>query len=738
MKVTIHNIDVTKFVTAFDITRTNDLSAGMSAITANMTVINRIETALTLKRCYRVVVSLLPALPDLVLEIGGFTAQTDGTIVLVLTQLDQRYYQLRPIYSTKQLDAKQPPMSRGAIIADIFNDFGVPHSISGFGDLQYDLAGSNESDPISTASGLAVNTGYIMYVNTANTSVYVDSYNQWIVKPPVADGNVIKEIAATTPPSIDKVIIAGTNKKEIANKKKGEKIEEISRSIFGSIEERTVTTIEPNGDETSQTDCMLKLVRPDTHPTSSLMIIKSQSKKRTYSDSEGRITGYIKETKTNTAVIAPEATDNNLLIPAERVVYAADFIKSTNELTSTVESTYQVHVIGRQQLVKFKPSGLERIKPRTYTIKSPDAVEAPLTPAEENEQIISPLVLTKRVRTSYSKIGTNQWVERVTVTEREVISETKGTDGAKNESQEVKRLGGMKTTQDSSRIVTSMPTVQTLPNDEPEIEEKTSHLTFMGDLVPHICGVLRTERIDLAGTVSPVYLPQAGKLQAIPRLNNTVGINLIITANSLLLLLKPYAKLNTGKLILMPVDLSFNFDAYDEVEFAGTFLVLCKSTKAINRVIIPPPFIINTPTVKGAIQLPIYHNQVIGNDTITPELIELPKPTKSIATGNVQTPVINVPDSFEETETVWRLPSTGVIVAPIISSAYALPSNFMVNIQPSLQPSTLAEIEGDTLIITNYFTPEYYLYGYVDKPTIHDVIYASSASVLYTYQYMLS
>lgn len=611
LEVYINGFDVTNLVVGFSITRSNDLSGGLSTLQGSLTVITRVNE--DYKRCYEVVFATLL----MTFVINGFVKQTDGTTLINMVQLTEQYFARQPVYSKKQLsEGKGVGITRSALIADILSDFSVPYSISTFGDKQYDLVGDVDSDPISVAASIATPSGWLTYVEPNNSQVRFTSYNSFITKQAVATGNHIVETAGVTPPELDRVVIVGTTKTETSDRFKKQTIVEESKSVFGTVEERTTTTIDPNtGNEESETICMMKLLRPDTHPKDAQLVIKEQSTKTVYSDNKRRITGYIVDTFRNQAAISQETTDS-ILVKAERIEYSSDFEDETSEIIANTETTYQAHVIGRLQLVVFKPGGLENKK-----INPPKQLggdDGILDEEQENEQYISPLVLTKRVRTTYKKIGTNTWRERVTVSERQFVSKTKKTNGAKNETQEVRLLGGMKTTQNSSRMVDSVPLAQTLPTNENNTEDTSTSLTFYGDTVPSICGNKRTERIELAGVVSAGYLQSAGKLQAIPRLNNKVAYSLIVTLSTIKLIAIAFSKLATTTHNLMPVDITLEFKAGDGIQLAGTFITVSNATRDIPEFTVPPPIILGTgyplqipsfidatPEVGGAIAKPL-------------------------------------------------------------------------------------------------------------------------------------
>jgi hypothetical protein len=471
------------------------------------------------------------------------------------------------------------------------DDFGVPHSTPFFGDIQHDLVGDVDSDPISVAAGLAVASGWLTYINSNNNLVRFMSYDSFITKQAVATANHIVEVAGITQPTLDKLVIVGTTKNEVTDKYKKQTTVETSLSVNGNIEEQTTTTIDPEtGNEESETVCMMKLLRPDTHPRDAQLVNKEKSSKTVYSDRDKRITGYLVETYRNTAMISPETT-NSILIRAEQVEFSSNFNSNTSEIITNVETTYQVHIVGRLQLVVFKPSGLERKKVAPPKQLSND--DGSLTEEEENTQYITPLVLTKRVTTSYNKIGSNSWRERVTVSERQFVSKTTKTNGAKNETQEVRVLGGMKTTQSSSRIVNSVPTAQTIPNAESEFEDEVTSITLFGDTVPSICGNKRKERIELSGIVSSANLHDAGKLQAIPRLNKKIAYSLIVSPATTKLISIAFSKLATSDYNLMPLDITLEHSS-SGVQLAGTFVVVSNATRDIPPLVVPPPTILGT------------------------------------------------------------------------------------------------------------------------------------------------
>ncbi len=734
MILTINDIDLTAYLVSYSLTRTNDLSGGLSTLTCELVIIQ--PDTLELRRCHDVTLDLSDGgvaenQQALVirLEVIGWTQQSDGTTTISLTQLDGKHFARQPVYSKKQLTNPNTGIRRSSLIADVLGDFSVPHSVTTFGDLQYGLAGSYDSDPISVAVGLAVASGYLTYVTTNNSQVRFMSYYTMISKQAVATSNHVLERAGITPPALDKVVVVGTSKQQDTTGYKKQTIYESSKSVFGTIEEETTTTVDAEtGDESSQTNCMMKLVRPDTDPTNALMIIKERSSKKTYSDNQGRITGYVTEVDRNTAAIAPDTTDSSILIPAERVEYSADFDKTTSELKSTVETTYQVHVIGRVQLVHFKPSGIEQKQVSKFTIKAPTATETPLTEEEENNQYISPRVLTKKVTTKYTRVGRNTWRESVTVSERQFKSKTRGTNGAKNESQEVRLLGGMMVTQNSSRNVDSVPLAQTLPTNEPEIINTEHVLTFTGQTIPSVCTTKRVERIELAGAVSQTYLMQAGKLQALPRLNQSHALSLIATPDSLKLLTVPYSKLATNEYNLLPTNLSYVWTAGSGYEYAGTFLVLSNATRTYPTVTVPPPIVVRITTPgqeeAGVIQIPT----TVDAAPVAGVQQAIAKPLRPITTGTAVA-TIDVA-SLTEDETHWYV--SDLTVAPTINTTTASYPWTSLGVSP-IATTSLEEISLDTLPTTDYTTVDVEAYSYLEQPSISEVVAYQSQYTAYVY-----
>ena len=699
MNITINGVDVTAQVCSFTLSRTNDLSGGLSTISGELTLIS--NSGDDYRRCHDVVFGWLA----LTFEIDGFTVQTDGTTILNLVQLTGKYFARQPVYSKKQL-ASTTPLTRSTLINDVLTDFSVPHSISTFGDKQYDLAGDVDSDPIAFATSMAVPSGYLTYVSPDNSSVRFKYYNSFAQEQAVATTNHVMEMAGITPPTLDRVTVVGTTKAEATDTYGKKTIIEESKSVFGSVEERTTTTIDPTtGDEESETVCMMKLLRPDTHPKDAQLVIKEQSSKKVYADSQRRISGYIVEVNRNQAAISQDSK-NSILIKAERIEYSANYDKTTSELYSSTETTYQAHTIGRLQLVVFKPGGLESKKVDPPAILS--SGDGELTEAQENKQHISPLVLTKRVQTTYTKIGRNSWRERVIISERQFVSKTKKTDGAKNETQEVRLLGGMKTTQNSSRVVDSVPQVQTLPDNETETTEQTNTLTFTGDNVPSVCFNKRTERIELSGVVSATYLQAAGKLQAIPRLNSRIAYSLIPTAASEQLLVKPYAKLATDTHNLMPVDITLEFKAGSDYQLAGTFLVVSNATRVVEPLAVPPPIIVGT---SPALQLPtiVDSTPVYGG--------AIAKPLRSI--GTVSIPTIDEDDNYWYVDEISEPPTVNDVP-------------WLIGTTPVTE-TPIDEITSDTNATYDYVS-DYTVYDYSpDTTAVEEIVYENYLAI-YTYK----
>lgn len=703
--ITINGLDVTSILIGYTLTRNNDLSGGISRLQGSLTLITQVNE--DYKRCHVVVFSEMSAEVELV--INGFVQQTDGTTLITIVQLDAQYFAKQPVYSRKQLK-ENVGIIRSSLIADVLSDFSVPHSVPQFGDKQYDLVGDVDSDPISVAAGLATPSGYLTYVESDNSQVRFTSYNSFISKQAVATSKHIVEIAGITPPELDRVTIVGTTKTEVSERFKKQTIVEESKSVFGNTEEKTTTTIDPKtGDEESETICMMKLLRPDTHPNDAQLVIKEQSSKTVYSDRDRRITGYIVDTFRNEAAISQDSK-NSQLIRAERVEFSSDFNKTTSEVTANTETTYQAHVIGRLQLVVFKPGGLESKKVDPPTRLSGN--DGNLTEEQENKQYISPLVLTKRVRTTYTKIGANSWRERVTVSERQFVSKTKKTDGAKNETQEVRLLGGMKVTQNSSRVVDSVPLAQTLPNNETETEDKHTTLTFYGDTVPSVCGNRRTERIELSGVVSSQYLQSAGKLQAIPRLNNKVAYSLLVTPATTKLVAGAFNKLATDNYNLMPIDITLEFKAGDNVQLAGTFITVSNATRDIPELVIPPPIILGT---GHPLQLPT----IVDSAPTVGGMIAKPlRPTGG---------VINMP-AVSEDDDYWYVDEIDETNQPTINDTPWTIGNTPQTAVP------VDSIANDT--VSNYdYVSTYVAYEYDDAPTAQEDVTYLNYVTAYSYRY---
>lgn len=732
MRLTLNdNNDITHLLVSYTLNRNNDLSGGLSRIACDLILVT---SELELKRCYEVELDLgnggvaeNDQALQLRFEVNGWTLQSDGTTLINLMQLDGKHYAKRPVYSKEQLANPNKGIRTSSLINDVLNDFNVPHSVGSFGDLQYGLVGNYDSDPIGVCVGLAVATGYLTYVTTSNNQVRCLSYNDFIRKQAVATANHVRERAGITAPLLDKVVVVGNTKRLVTDRYNKQTIYEASRSVFGTVEEETTTTIDAQkGTETSETNCMMKLVRPDTHPTSAQMIIKERSNKKTYSDRQGRITGYVVDVDRNTAAIAPETTNDSVLIKAERVEYSADFNDETSELYSTTETTYQAHVIGRIQLVQYTPSGIVRKSINPFTIRSSSEAEKPLTEEEENNQYISPLVLTKRVRITYTKIGSNKWRETTTITERQFISKTRGTNGAKNESQEVRTLGGMQVTQHSSRNVDSVPLAQTLPTNESEVEDTPHSLTFTGQTIPSVCGTKRVERIELAGATSQTYLMQAGKLQALPRLNQTHALNLIATNASLQLVSVPFAKLATNEHNLLPVDITYNWSTSSGYEYAGTFLVLSNNTRDYPIMRVPPPVVVNQVDAAGILQVPT----ALDSAPVAGVQQAIAKPLAPITTGTVVA-TINI-DYDSDDVTHWYVSSVNAM--PTIATTTATYDWLVLAVSPTANVE-LDEVTLDTQAEAAYHSADVTAYSYLPESTIQEVVSYQLYFTAYSYRY---
>ena len=93
LEVYINEFDVTNLVVGFSITRSNDLSGGLSTLQGSLTVITRVNE--DYKRCYEVVFANLL----MTFVINGFVKQTDGTTLINMVQLTEQYFARQPVYS---------------------------------------------------------------------------------------------------------------------------------------------------------------------------------------------------------------------------------------------------------------------------------------------------------------------------------------------------------------------------------------------------------------------------------------------------------------------------------------------------------------------------------------------------------------------------------------------------------------------------------------------------------------
>lgn len=652
MQVTINGQDVSDGLISLTITRNNDLGGGRSTLTASFTITSQTIQSPVLK-CHPVTIVLsnqnitnVSATSQKYLT-SKFTVvaaaeQSDGSTIVEVVQLDGATYNRRPIYSKAQMDSVSDPTDTparaGTIAADVLSAFNVPYSGGSWGTPQYDLAGSYDSDPISVAAQMAVGSGYVMYVSSSD-KINFTQLTTFLTRPAIANVTHILERAGTQPPQLDTVIVTGLTKSADTGSLKKIKSRETVLSVFGTVEEETITEINPDtGDETIEVNCMLYLLRPETGDAT--FVSKERTEKRTSSDDKGRITGSVTETERNTAAILPESKDA-ILVPAERVEYSVDFNKETNEVNSVFEKTFQVFVIGKLQSVTFSASGIKHETPTTYARAS----SATLTEEEEENQYISPLVLARTSKTSYDRIGRNTWREKLVVTERQLISKTnKG--GEKNSMKEVQVLGGMKTVQNSSKIVNSVPLAQSVSSRAVEILESPLTAKYT-TTIPNACSVGKeqVERIELSLTVSAATFKDAGMLQALPRINPSIAYSLRVTANTLLLVMTPMSLLDDGQYTLLPTDITYTFTAGETVELAGTFLRIGNSRISVDLPTIPPPQIVTATiageTYQGVFSPPVYTDY--APPTVS-DVDGINTPTAAIAPVPSKPPVYGIPD----------------------------------------------------------------------------------------------
>ncbi len=618
MQILLNSVDVTDNLIGLELTRTNELSQG-SVLSGNLSLSLPINEPAP-QRCGTVVVVLNSMFPDSSIEYqtsrNQFSIKTskrnsEGVTELAIAQVNGMGLSKAPVIGEEQrkVDSLSKAKRPGEIAASMLIDFGVSNAIPPFGIPQTEAQGSNESDPFSQVSAICYEHGLLTYISKSGVCC-VTSLNTVLQKSPSANSFHVLENTGVETPELDELFITGVEKtiKQISNK--GTKEVENIRDDSGGVTETIVTEIDENGLETRKVYTVMRLLRPDTHPNSNVMVYNELSKESRKVDNEKRILWTKKEVNRNTAAISPESTDDSILIPAETVTTYYNFDEKTNDIKSIKVETYKVFVIGRREAFTYVKGVLEKKKIPQLRIPS-TTNESPLTSEQKRSTVISPLVLARVETTSYKKLGANKWRETIEVKSRELESETESgqSDEEKGTVVRIQKLSGLTTVSHKSKIVYSVPSVQIADeNENAEIQERilTHKITK-----PGLCSSLltRKEMISFSSSLSPSDFAKACSLAKISSLSDILNASIRYTYSSSRLLTQPFSLLQYESKLWLVKSISMRISPGEPADFAGQFVFIKDTTTPEPLPGLDPPKV--TETVDGElIETPIL-NQLL-------------------------------------------------------------------------------------------------------------------------------
>jgi hypothetical protein len=380
----------------------------------------------------------------------------------------------------------------------------------------------------------------------------------------------------------------------------------------------------------------MRYLRPDTHPNSGLMISAEETWEEVKTDAQNRITKSIKYSNKNTAVISPESGNDSILIPAERVETTYRFNTTTNEITSILIETYQVFVIGKREAYTYTAGTLKPLKTSQKTLPSTNS-ESPLSDADKEVTVISPLVLARTERTTYRKLGNNKWRETITVTARGLNSETKtGTSEKGDTVGRVTTLGGMQTIQSKSKIVYSVPTAQKSDSPERELKEQVFR-NLLKPTVSNPCSTFMTrrEQVEINSNIDAAAFGQACALIRIDKLSPTVAGSLRCNSASIRALCAPFSTLVFDDALWVVSNISLSISAGAALDFAGDFKQIKNGVSTVDCPPIPPPKVEVT-SLGDVFVLPVKINNFPVIEDVEfelPQTTNQPMPLKSAASG---------------------------------------------------------------------------------------------------------
>jgi hypothetical protein len=651
MQILLNSVDVTDSLIGLELTRTNELSQG-SVLSGNLSLSLPINEPVP-QRCGTVVVVLNPTFPDSSIEYqtsrNQFSIKTskrnsEGVTELAIAQVNGMGLSKAPVIGEEQrkVDSLSKAKRPGEISASMLRDFGISNAIPPFGIPQTEAQGSNESDPFSQVSAICYEHGLLTYISKSGVCC-VTSLNTVLQKSPSANSFHVLENTGIETPELDELFITGVEKtiKQISNK--GTKEVENIRDDSGGVTETIITEIDENGLETRKVYTVMRLLRPDTHPNSNVMVYNELSKESRKVDNEKRILWTKKEVERNTAAISPESTDDSILIPAETVTTYYNFDEKTNDIKSIKVETYKVFVIGRREAFTYVKGVLEKKKIPQLRIPS-TTNESPLTSEQKRSTVISPLVLARVETTSYKKLGANKWRETIEVKSRELESETESgqSDEEKGTVVRIQKLSGLTTVSHKSKIVYSVPSVQIA--DESENVEIQERILTHKITKPGLCSSLltRKEMISFSSSLSPSDFAKACSLAKISSLSDILNASIRYTYSSSRLLTQPFSLLQyEGKLWLVK-SISMRISPGEPADFAGQFVFIKDTTTPEPLPGLDPPKV--TETVDGElIETPILNQllpvtESVGvSDSVLPATTSYAPPISPPVSGSAVT-----------------------------------------------------------------------------------------------------
>lgn len=596
-QLTINNTNVTKYVVSIELERQNDLLGG-SSISGTISLAFPTDF-LPIQACNPVALQFNSNFPTAAIEyqinslnflVRQVGIDSDNTTRIEIAQLNGMGLSKAPVIGDAQKDVNFNTVKRaGEIAAGMLNAFNISNSIAPWGLPQYDVQGTNDGDPFGQVAQICFEHGLLMQLNRAGNKITTTSLSSLVNRLPSLYSYHVLDALPIKKSELDELTVVALKKqKSNVPGKAIKETEEIVDERTGDIRDRIVTEIDEFGQETRNVYTTLKFLRPDTHPNSGTMVWAESSNEKTITDNEGRIKQTERYISKNTAIIDPDGTNNNVLIPAEKVVTSYRFNKDTNELTSVRVDTYSVFVIGKKESYTYSPSSLQPKKfPRL--VSAPTQPEKKLTDDDKKNSVISPLVLARSEVTTYRKIGVNKWRESLVISTRQLNSETNTDTDPETNKPTVNRiatLGSMVTISNKSKTIYSVPTVQTV-DETGDLEERVLQTTLTNSST---CSsfLKRREIQQISSNIDEIAFGQVCALLRIAKMKSSVQVSLRLNASTINVLSNPFSTLLYQNKLWVCTRVKLALSAGSPSDFAGEFTEIKDQVSEIFPPLAPP------------------------------------------------------------------------------------------------------------------------------------------------------